>query len=251
MPASLVTSTNWDSVGLLVGFGLSIPVFFATAYGWVLWYTGPLVVHRYTGSAMGRPNQGRLSPRPEGVTIVTQEFTLLGGSFTAANLDFDARGPNIRPSPPTSIASPWTERSRTRSCSAGCRNIYQFNTDNPGEALAMKKQIELIVGFLPLIAFSLLAKVLPSGDIGIAGLIAALLAMAVMLTSRPVWPPKILNACSFVLFAVLAILGFSVGKGDDSWLATWTGAGEGIIIGVVILLLVPRDAVHRAVRKGS
>ena len=103
----------------------------------------------------------------------------------------------------------------------------------------MKKQIELIVGFLPLIAFSLLAKILPSGDIGIAGLIAALLAVAVMLTSRPVWPPKILNACSFVLFAVLAILGFSVGKGDDSWLATWTGAGVGIIIGVVMLLLVP------------
>jgi hypothetical protein len=103
----------------------------------------------------------------------------------------------------------------------------------------MKKQIELIVGFLPLIAFSLLAKVLPSGDIGTAALVAALLAVAVMLTSRPVWPPKILNACSFVLFAVLAILGFSVSKGDDSWLATWTGAGVGIIIGVVMLLLVP------------
>jgi hypothetical protein len=103
----------------------------------------------------------------------------------------------------------------------------------------MKKQIGLIVGFLPLIAFSLLAKILPSGDVGTAGLVATLLAVAVMLTSRPVWPPKILNVLSFILFAVLTILGFSVGKGDDSWLATWTGAGVGIIIGVVILLLVP------------
>ena len=43
-----MTSTNWESVGLLVGFGLSIPVFFATAYGWVLWTTGPLVVRTGT-----------------------------------------------------------------------------------------------------------------------------------------------------------------------------------------------------------
>ena len=38
----------------------------------------------------------------------------------------------------------------------------------------MKKQIELIVGFLPIIAFSLLAKVLPSGDIGTAALVCRL-----------------------------------------------------------------------------
>ena len=60
MPASVVTSTNWESAGLLVGFGLSIPVFFATAYGWVLWLAGPLVVHqihrlRYGDGAHHRP----------------------------------------------------------------------------------------------------------------------------------------------------------------------------------------------------
>jgi hypothetical protein len=41
MPASVVTSTTGQSVGLLVGFGLSIPVFFATTYGWALWFAGP------------------------------------------------------------------------------------------------------------------------------------------------------------------------------------------------------------------
>jgi hypothetical protein len=109
----------------------------------------------------------------------------------------------------------------------------------PEEALNMKKQMKLIIGFLPLFAFSLLAKFLPSGHIGFAGLVAALFALAVMLTSRPVWPPKLLNATSFILFALLAVLGFSLGKGDDSWLATWTGAGVAIIIGVVMLALVP------------
>jgi hypothetical protein len=103
----------------------------------------------------------------------------------------------------------------------------------------MKKQLPLLIGFLPLVAASLLIKILPSGDVGTAGLVAAVLALFVMLTNRPVWPPKMLTACSFVLFAVLAILGFSLGKADDSWLATWTGAGVAIIIGLVILLLVP------------
>ena len=103
----------------------------------------------------------------------------------------------------------------------------------------MKKTIPLIIGFSPLIAFSLLSKVLPSSDIGVAGLVAALLALVVMLTSRPVWPPKILNACSFVVFTVLAVLGFSLGTGDKTWLATWPGGGVAIVIGAVMLLLVP------------
>lgn len=103
----------------------------------------------------------------------------------------------------------------------------------------MKKEIPIIIGFLPLIAFSLLTKILPSGDVGIAGLVAALLALAVMLTSHPVWPPKILNACSFLLFTALAVLGFSLDKGDRLWLATWPGGGVAIVLGAVILLLVP------------
>ena len=59
------------------------------------------------------------------------------------------------------------------------------------------------------------------------------------MTSRPIWPPKILNTCSLVLFAVLAVLGFTLGKSDDRWLATWGGAGVGIILGLIILALIP------------
>ena len=33
----------------------------------------------------------------------------------------------------------------------------------------MKKMIPLIIGFSPLVAFSLLTKILPSSDIGVAG----------------------------------------------------------------------------------
>jgi hypothetical protein len=101
------------------------------------------------------------------------------------------------------------------------------------------KPVTLILAFLPLVAFSLLAKFLPSGYIGLAALAAAVIALIAILTSRPVWPPKILNACSLALFALLAVLGFTLGKGDDSWLATWGGAGVGIVLGAIILALVP------------
>jgi hypothetical protein len=103
----------------------------------------------------------------------------------------------------------------------------------------MKKQLPLIISFAPLILFSVLTKALPSGDIGVAALVAAIAALDVLAFSRPVWPPKILNVCSFLLFTLLAVLGFTLGKQDDSWLATWTGAGVGIIIGAIILFLVP------------
>lgn len=52
------------------------------------------------------------------------------------------------------------------------------------------KPLSLILSFLPLIAFSLLASVLPTGDIGVAGLIATLCAAAAIAEGRPVWPRR-------------------------------------------------------------
>ncbi len=101
------------------------------------------------------------------------------------------------------------------------------------------KTLALILAFLPLIVFSLLARFLPHGYIGIAGLAAAVTALIAIATSRPVWPPKILNTCSLALFALIAVLGFTLGKSDDRWLATWGGAGVGLILGTIILVLIP------------
>jgi hypothetical protein len=101
------------------------------------------------------------------------------------------------------------------------------------------KPLTLILAFLPLVVFSVLARFLPHGYIGVAGLAAAAVALTAILTSHPIWPPKILNTCSLVLFVVIAVLGFTLGKNDDRWLATWGGAGVGIILGTIILALVP------------
>ena len=39
-------ASGWQSYGTMLGFGLSIPVFFATSYGWVLWWAVPLLFAR-------------------------------------------------------------------------------------------------------------------------------------------------------------------------------------------------------------
>ncbi len=101
------------------------------------------------------------------------------------------------------------------------------------------KSLTLILAFLPLVVFSVLARFLPHGYIGVAGLAAAAVALIAILTSHPVWPPKIINTCSLVLFALIAVLGFTLGNHDDRWLATWSGGGVAVILGLIILALVP------------
>jgi hypothetical protein len=101
------------------------------------------------------------------------------------------------------------------------------------------KPLLLILSFLPLIVFSVLARLLPHSDIGVAALAAAVLAAVALAAIRPVWPPKILTACSFVLFTALAIAGFTGSAGTDRWLATWAAAGVGLVMGLAVLALVP------------
>jgi uncharacterized membrane protein len=45
-PARIPRDAYWQGAGVIGGFGLSIPLFFATTYGWVLWILGPLLVGR-------------------------------------------------------------------------------------------------------------------------------------------------------------------------------------------------------------
>ena len=43
---SKATNLDWQSWGIMLGFGLSIPVFFATENAWVLWWLMPVIVAR-------------------------------------------------------------------------------------------------------------------------------------------------------------------------------------------------------------
>jgi hypothetical protein len=101
------------------------------------------------------------------------------------------------------------------------------------------KPLPLILSFLPLIAFSLLARLLPHGDVGAAALTAAVIAVIAAVAVRPVWPPKVINATSIVLFTVFTVVGFAGSAGTDRWLATWAAAGVALVMGLVILALIP------------
>jgi len=101
------------------------------------------------------------------------------------------------------------------------------------------KPLPLILGFLPLIALSLLARLLPSHDFGIAALIAAVVAVIAIAVHRPVWPPMILTGSSLTLLVVLTIVGFAGGAGTDRWLATWIAPAFAGIMGLIILALIP------------
>jgi uncharacterized membrane protein len=46
IPASVVTGTTWQTCAQLLGFALSIPVFFAITYAWALWIIVPILVLR-------------------------------------------------------------------------------------------------------------------------------------------------------------------------------------------------------------
>ena len=58
-PPLAVTNMAWASYGAMLGFGLSIPVFFATTHAWLLWIIIPLLVARL------RRLQRRNRRRPE------------------------------------------------------------------------------------------------------------------------------------------------------------------------------------------
>jgi uncharacterized membrane protein len=53
------SASDWRTYGPMLGFGLSIPVFFVTPYAWVLWIVFPLLVRQL------RRRQRRHQPRPD------------------------------------------------------------------------------------------------------------------------------------------------------------------------------------------
>ena len=58
MPPGVVTDANWQSGALILGFGLSIPVFFITTRAWVLWLVIPPLV-----GLVGRLQRRKQRPR--------------------------------------------------------------------------------------------------------------------------------------------------------------------------------------------
>jgi hypothetical protein len=99
--------------------------------------------------------------------------------------------------------------------------------------------VMLLLTVAPIIVFSVLSGVLPPGLIGVAALAGACTVPIARLARRPVWPPELLGSCLLILFAAVAVLGFTLDRDGQSWLAAWGGAGIGMAAGLVVLVLVP------------
>jgi uncharacterized membrane protein len=65
-PPSAVTDMAWRSGSVILGFGLSIPVFFATSYAWALWIAGLLLGQLHQLRRTGRAIPGDEPSRPAG-----------------------------------------------------------------------------------------------------------------------------------------------------------------------------------------
>jgi hypothetical protein len=62
-PPLAETQGDWESYGVMLGFGLSIPLFFVTSYAWVIWIVVPLVVGQL-GDRRRKRAVTRADPRP-------------------------------------------------------------------------------------------------------------------------------------------------------------------------------------------
>jgi hypothetical protein len=63
-PRKMAIDVGRQSFNLIIGFGLSIPVFFVTTYAWVMWIVVPLLVSRWSHLRRRRRDREGTSPPP-------------------------------------------------------------------------------------------------------------------------------------------------------------------------------------------
>jgi hypothetical protein len=56
VPREVLAAWTWRNYSPILAFGLSIPVFFVTSYGWVLWFAVPMALGRLHRASAHRRN---------------------------------------------------------------------------------------------------------------------------------------------------------------------------------------------------
>ena len=98
--------------------------------------------------------------------------------------------------------------------------------------------LSLILGFLPLIAFSVLSGRVADNGAAWAAAVACGIAVVLLVVKRT-WPPKIMDTLQAVVFGVIAVVGFVGGQDVDAWLFDWANGLTTLTLGVLILLFLP------------
>lgn len=52
-PSSVIRDMGFQAYGVMIAFGLSIPIFFVTSYGWILWILAPMIIGRLSRRSWG------------------------------------------------------------------------------------------------------------------------------------------------------------------------------------------------------
>ncbi len=99
--------------------------------------------------------------------------------------------------------------------------------------------LSLILGFLPLIAFNVLAGRVAHNGIAWGALVALAIALINMAITRPRWPPKIINLISAGLFLVLTLIGFLGDRSIDGWLFDWASGLVTLTLGLLLFATMP------------
>jgi MFS family permease len=99
--------------------------------------------------------------------------------------------------------------------------------------------LSLILGFLPLIAFNLLAGRVAHNGIVWGALVALAIALINMAITRPRWPPKIINLILASLFLVLTLVGFLGNRSINGWLVDWASGLVTLTLGLLLLVTMP------------
>ena len=95
---------------------------------------------------------------------------------------------------------------------------------------------QVLFGLAPWLLFSIMTHRLGDNEVAIAGLVAAIVALAMMLYTRGRGGIKLLDAAAVVTFGVIAIVGFAGGRSVDDWLANFGRGGSTLILGALMLL---------------
>ncbi|WP_181779149.1 hypothetical protein [Pseudonocardia pini] len=95
--------------------------------------------------------------------------------------------------------------------------------------------LSLISGFLPWIAFTIIAQRLAADGVAWSALIAVAMTVVALVWDRARRSPTQLNLYSMVLFTVMAVAGFVGGHEVDRWLFEWGRPLVGVLLGLAIL----------------
>jgi hypothetical protein len=97
------------------------------------------------------------------------------------------------------------------------------------------KPSAFVLGFLPWIAFGVVANRMAANGVAWSALIAVGMTAVALVLARRRHGPVTLNAVSLVLFTVIAGVGFAGGPGVDDWLYRWGRPLVGVVLGVYVL----------------